>query len=24
PESVQDRAAVKLYNTGGPGHWVTA
>ena len=24
PESVQDKAAVKLYNTGGPGHWVTA
>ena len=24
PESVQDAAAVKLYNTGGPGHWVTA
>ena len=24
PESVQDAAAVKLYNTGGAGHWVTA
>nr|WP_306460779.1 transglycosylase family protein [Salmonella enterica] len=24
PESAQDAAAVKLYNTGGAGHWVTA
>ena len=24
PESVQDAAAVKLYNTAGPSQWVTA